>query len=138
MCFSDYGYYFATFWLDGRLYLVGTKIDILTTDFDSKSEILKRVGELLWASILAGCVIAIDTVTGQTETVASGVGIYYHLVYVPDMRAVFTLMKSGLSFSILYMTLNWGLVFSLQSLTLAKMNKAVFPLYSVGFIAYQK
>ncbi|MCD9460550.1 hypothetical protein [Marinibactrum halimedae] len=93
----------------------------------------------LWDSVSFGRVVAIDLDTHETEVIASGVGIYYHLVDIPDVGPAFSLLKFGPALSYPFLSPNWGVgIQSTGTYAKRKMNKrAIFPPYSVGFMAYQ-
>ncbi len=138
---EGYAAYFSVFGEDGRIYISTTKTDFLNTEFNTgdTKNVLKQVKNFLWDSISFGRVLAIDTNTEASEVVANGVGIYYHLVDVPDIGPVFSLLKFGPSFSFPYLSPNWGVgIKSTGTYAKRKMNKrALFPPYSVGFVDYQ-
>ena len=138
---EKYAAYFSVFGQDGRMYVTTTKMSFLNTEFDkdSKKNILKKVKSFLWDTVSFGRVIAIDTETQKTEVVSSGVGVYYHIVDIPDIGPAFSLLKFGPALSLPYLSPNWGVgIKSTGTYAKRKMNKrAVFPPYSVGFIAYQ-
>lgn len=138
---NRYAAHFAVAGEDGRLYLTTTKMEFFGKDFKtgSASQILKSVKSLLWDSVAFGRIVAIDLTTGEHEEIASGVGVYYHLVDVPDIGPVFSLLKFGPSFSFPYITPTWGVgVKSTGTYAKRKMDKkAVFPPYSVGRVSYQ-
>ncbi len=138
---EGYAAYFSVFGEDGKLYLSTTKTDFLNAEFSSGNtkQVLKNVKNFLWDSIAFGRILAIDTETGETEMAAHGVGIYYHLVDVPDIGPVFSLLKFGPSFSFPYISPSWGLgIKSTGTYAKRKMNKrAIFPPYSIGFVDYQ-
>ncbi|MDO3381129.1 hypothetical protein [Gilvimarinus algae] len=133
--------YFSVFGEDGRLYITQTKTDFFNVDMEegSPKTILKRVGDLVWENMSLGRVVAFDLETEAVETISRGVGIYYHIVDVPGIGQVFTLLKFGPSFSFPYLTPNWGVgVKTTGTYAKRKMNRrAAFPPYSIGFIAYQ-
>lgn len=138
---ENYTAYYASFGQDGRLYVTTSKMDFLETDFSRKNNdgVMKAAKDILWGSISFGRILAIDTKTGNTEKVAGGVGIYYHLVDVPDIGQVFSLLKLGPSLSFPYMVPHWGVgIKSTGTYAKRKMDiYALFPPYSVGYIAYQ-
>ncbi len=138
---KEYAVHFSVFGTDGRMYLSGTKTDFLTSDFnkDKTKTVLKKVKGFLWDSISFGRIVAIDLDTEISETISSGVGVYYHLIDVPDIGPTFSLLKLGPSFSFPYLTPTWGLgIKSTGTYAKRKMNKrAIFPPYSIGFVDYQ-
>lgn len=138
----NYAGYFGKFDQQGRLLVTMTKLDFLNlqSEHEEGVSIVKKVGRFLWDSIAIGRVIAINLDTGEYETAASGVGIYYDIVDVPEIGPVFSLLKFGPSFSFPYLSPNWGLgISSTGTYTKRKMDKkTVFPPYSVGFVDYQR
>ncbi len=138
---EEYALHFSVFGNDGRMYLSGTKIDFLTSDFKKMKtkKVLKKVKGFLWDSISFGRILAVNLETETSETISSGVGVYYHLVDIPDTGPAFSLLKFGPSFSFPYITPTWGLgIKSTGTYAKRKMNKrAIFPPYSIGFVDYQ-
>lgn len=138
---KNYASYFVVFGEDGRAYISTTKLDFLNLHSKEGKEknLLKKAKRFLWDSASFGRVIAIDTETGEQSKISAGAGIYYHLVDVPDIGPVFSLMKFGPAFSFPYLTPNWGVgVKSTGTYTKRKMNKyAVFPPYSLGHVDFQ-
>ncbi|PCK07450.1 MAG: hypothetical protein COA42_14210 [Alteromonadaceae bacterium] len=138
---EHYATYFAVFGEDGRIYVSATKMDFLNFNFKKggRLNVIKMVKNFLSTSVSFGRIVAIDPNTGDTETISSGGGIFYHLVDVPDIGPVFSLLKFGPSFSFPYLTPSWGLgVKSTGTYAMRKMNRyAVFPPYSIGYVDFQ-
>lgn len=138
---NKYAYYYSTFGQDGRLYLSSTKLEwFLSTQDKKPKNLLGNIGSKVWDTVSIGRIIAVDTQTEKVQTLASGFGIYYHLVDVPDIGPVFTLAKIGPSpMAMMMVQPYWGVgVKSTGTYAKRKMNKyAIFPPYSLGFIAYQ-
>lgn len=138
---NKYAYYYSTFGQDGRLYLSSTKLEWFISTQDKKPKnLLGNIGSKVWDTVSIGRIIALDTQTEKVQTIASGFGIYYHLVDVPDIGPVFTLAKIGPSpLAMMMVQPYWGVgVKSTGTYAKRKMDKyAIFPPYSLGFIAYQ-
>lgn len=138
---NKYAYYYSTFGQDGRLYLSSTKLEwFLSTQDKKPKNLLGNIGSKVWDTVSIGRIIAVDTQTEKVQTLASGFGIYYHLVDVPDIGPVFTLAKIGPSpMAMMMVQPYWGVgVKSKGTYAKRKMDKyAIFPPYSLGFIAYQ-
>jgi hypothetical protein len=138
---NKYAYYYSTFGQDGRLYLSSTKLEwFLSTQDKAPKNPLAKIGSKVWDTVAIGRIIAVDTQTEKVQTIASGFGIYYHLVDVPDIGPVFTLAKIGPSpLAMMMVQPYWGVgVKSTGTYAKRKMDKhAIFPPYSLGFIAYQ-
>lgn len=138
---NNYVTFFSKFGVNGKLNITMAKFDFINaqSDTDSSKTLLKKMTNFLWDSISIGRVIALDVETAKTETIASGVGLYYDLVDVPDIGPVFSLLKFGPSFSFPYMAPSWGLGIKSTG-TYAKRamdGHAIFPPYSVGFVVFQ-
>lgn len=138
---NQYAYYYSTFGQDGRLYLSSTKLEwFLSTQEKTPKNLLANIGSKVWDTVAIGRIIAVDTQTEKVQTLASGFGIYYHLVDVPDIGPVFTLAKLGPSpMAMLMVQPYWGVgVKSTGTYAKRKMDKhVIFPPYSLGFIAFQ-
>lgn len=139
---SDYAAYFAKTDEQGDVVITTTKLKFLTSPLNtsSKTDMLKLSKSILWDALSFGRVVKVDAETGRMTTLASGVGIYYDFECVPDIGPVFSLMKFGPSFSMPFITPNWGVgIKSTGTYAKRKMNKySVFPPYSIGHIAYQR
>jgi hypothetical protein len=138
---NNYVPFFSNFGQKGQMFVTMTKLDFLNVqaDEDSGKNLLKKMTGFLWDAISIGRVVSLDTETGHYETAASGVGLYYDLVDVPDIGPVFSLLKFGPSFSFPYLAPSWGVgIKSTGTYAKRGMNgRAIFPPYSVGFVDYQ-
>lgn len=138
---ENYAAYYASFGQDGRIYVTTTKMNFFSSDFLKKDNknMLGAAKSILWDSVALGRVIAVDAQSGAVDTVASGVGIYYHLIDVPDIGPVFSLLKFGPSLGYPFIAPSWGLgIKSTGTYAKRKMNyRALFPPYSVGYVGYQ-
>lgn len=138
---EGYAAYYAAFGRDGRIYVTATKMNFFSSGFfvgDTKN-IFDSAKRILRDNVSLGRVIAVNTQSGAIDNVAGGVGIYYHLVDVPDIGPVFSLLKFGPSLSYPFIVPSWGLgIKSTGTYTKRKMNyRALFPPYSVGYVGYQ-
>jgi hypothetical protein len=138
---NNYVPFFSTFGEKGQMFVTMTKLDFLNVqaDEDSGKNLLKKMTSFLWDAVSIGRIISLNTETGTHEIVASGVGLYYDLVDVPDIGPVFSLLKFGPSFSFPYLAPSWGVgIKSTGTYAKRAMNgRAIFPPYSVGFVDYQ-
>jgi hypothetical protein len=143
---NNYVTFFSKFSLDGLLYITMMKFDFIniqtetgSADSESDKNMFKKMTSFLWDSVSVGRVTSLNVETGRYDTVAKGVGLYYDLVDVPDIGAVFSLLKFGPSFSAPYLAPSWGVgIKSTGTYTKRKMDgHAIFPPYSAGFVAFQ-
>lgn len=138
----DYAAYFVHADATGDLVITTTKMKFLTEDMNDKStkEMLKMTKEIVWDALSFGRVVKVNATSGAMETLSSGVGIYYDLELIPGIGHVWSLLKFGPSFSMPFITPNWGIgISSTGTYAKRKMNKyAIFPPYSVGDIAFQR
>ncbi len=143
---NNYVTFAAKFSHDGLLFITMTKLDFINaqadaevTDSASGKSLLKKMTGFLWDSISVGRVTSLNVETGRYDTLASGVGLYYDLIDVPDIGPVFSLLKFGPSFSFPYLAPTWGIgIKSTGTYAKRGMNgRAIFPPYSVGFVGFQ-
>ena len=126
---------------NGDLLVSTTKLDFIQSEFAEKKNrnALGKLSSFLWDKVAVGRVFQVNTETGDVHSEASGLGIYYDLTYVPDIGAVFSLLKLGPAFSPPFVTPAWGIAIqSTGTYAKRKMSKKfVFPPYSIGFVDYQ-
>ena len=137
---EKYAFYFSVFGTDGRIYISSSKMDLLNIKTEKKGRnLLGRVSDFLKDTFFFGRIIALDINTGEVEQVSSGAGVFFHLVDVPDIGPVFSIIKFGPSFSFPYLSPHWGMgIKSTGTYTKRKMNKwVVVPPYSAGHVSFQ-
>ncbi|MCE9687663.1 hypothetical protein LZP73_15855 [Shewanella sp. AS16] len=125
---------------DKRLYVSGFNgefLDFKTLTLDMG--LVKNMFLSLVNTVQFGRILAIDPKSGQIQNQAQGLGLYYHLDYMPDLGPVYALYKlSGKMFAP-FVKVKWGIGVSSRGTFSIRDGSAnsIFPPYSVGYISLQ-
>lgn len=107
-------------------------------DADWKDK-LKVIGPMLMSSVNVGRILSVDPKTDTVTTAIEGVGIYYHVTFIPGKGPAFSLLKLTGAIWFPFVKAAWGMgiqdrgTYSLRNLS----TKALFPPYSLGYVSFQ-
>ncbi|GAA5216531.1 hypothetical protein GCM10025776_17530 [Corallincola platygyrae] len=132
--------FYAKFGPNDTLFVTGLNGDLINSDnLELDLSLLKKLLTNVFSATQFGQVLEVKPDSKKVKAHAKGLGLYYHLEYMPELGPVFSLYKLGGTVFAPYVNVKWGVgVKSRGTFAIRKAHyKSIFPPYAVGYVSVQ-